>query len=358
MNKAFSSRLARLKKFLKKEGLPSALINSTVTLRYLTGFRGSNGILLVTPDKTVFFTDGRYKYYSVTVFKEMPDISVVISDNIFKKAGQYMFLKSIDKTGIEGRYITYDSISAVKANVPGIEFMNVSHVLSRFRSVKDSCEKKLIKKSADIINRVFNRLVAGAPLSGRTELEVAGTIDAMIKTEGGESPSFPTIVASGIKSSFPHGIPDNKVIKVSDAVVIDAGAYYEGYASDCTRTYVDKSNKEQKKVYGIVYEALMKAAARVAPGVKCSNIDACAREYIEKKGYGKYFIHSTGHGVGAEVHESPYLNRNSSDILEDGMVVTVEPGIYLPGKWGIRLENTLLVNRRGAEVLTSCGFWA
>ena len=180
----------------------------------------------------------------------------------------------------------------------------------------------------------------------------------MIKAEGGESPSFPTIVASGVKSSFPHGIPDAGVIKDCDAVVVDAGASYEGYASDCTRTFIDKGNKEQGKVYRIVYDALMRAAAKVAPGVKCSDIDACAREHIEKKGYGKYFIHSTGHGVGAEVHENPYLTRNSSDILEDGMVVTVEPGIYLPGKWGIRLENMLLVNGGGAEVLTSCGFWA
>ncbi|AWR97697.1 M24 family metallopeptidase [Acidianus sulfidivorans JP7] len=228
------------------------------------------------------------------------------------------------------------------------QIIDISNEVSLFRSVKEDDELLKIKKAGEITSEAMR--VSAEKILNNTEKQVSGIIDYTMKISGAEDYAFPSIVAGGKNSSYPHHIPSDYKITSNDNVVIDIGAKYQGYCFDSTRTFNVK-NSEVKKIYEIVLEAQLEAIDAVSAGVEASEIDRIARRVIEKAGYGNYFIHSTGHGVGIEVHEYPYIGFTSNDILKENMVVTVEPGIYLPGKFGVRIEDTMIVTNRKPIVL-------
>ncbi len=231
------------------------------------------------------------------------------------------------------------------------ELKDISSQISTLRSIKDMEELDMIKKAGEITS-VAMKMSIDKATEQVSEKQLSGLIDYTMKTEGAEDYAFPSIVASGENSSKPHHIPTDRVIKEGDSVVIDIGAKYQGYCFDSTRTLLVRNfSSELKKIYEVVLEAQLEAIDAVSDGVKASEIDKIARHVIEKNGFGKYFIHSTGHGVGIDVHESPYISFNSTDILRKNMVVTVEPGIYIEGKYGVRIEDTMIVTAGKPEVL-------
>ena len=220
------------------------------------------------------------------------------------------------------------------------------------RSTKDVTELGLLKESACLLSKGFE--LAGTLLApGLVESEAAWKIESFFRSSGAEALAFDTIIASGFRGALPHGIASGKKIKKGELVVVDMGVLLNGYNSDCTRTFmVGRPNKEQKKIYSTVLDAQCRAVDMVRPGVRISEIDSAARQPITEAGYGKYFTHSTGHGVGLDIHEAPNVTASSDVVLEEGMVITVEPGIYLPGTGGVRIEDMVVVGSCGCEVLT------
>ncbi|HWQ16513.1 MAG TPA: aminopeptidase P family protein [Sulfolobales archaeon] len=230
--------------------------------------------------------------------------------------------------------------------------VDLSEDLSRIRALKTKSEIEAISRSAEIASKAFTE-VAGSVREGMSERELAGMLDRALRLHGSDGYAFPTIVASGPNASYPHAEPGDRRISSRDVVVIDMGAVYSGYVSDMTRMLVGSSvGSEELRALEAVEEALNTAIEKISPGVKASEVDGVARSVLEKKGYGKYFIHALGHGVGVEVHEPPLLARSSNDELREGYVVTIEPGVYIPGRFGIRLEELLVVTSKGAEILT------
>lgn len=218
--------------------------------------------------------------------------------------------------------------------------------------IKDEHEVKLVRESIKLLDRGFKE-ARGILNPGVIENDAALALEFAFKRMGAEALAFDTIIASGERGALPHGKASGKRIKKGELVVVDMGVVLNGYNSDETRTFcLGKTNAEQKKIYNIVLEAQEKAIEKIRPGVKATEVDLAARAHIEKAGYGKYFGHGTGHGVGLDVHEAPNVSPFSSDVLEEGMIVTVEPGIYIPGMGGVRIEDMVLVVKGGFEVLT------
>jgi len=230
--------------------------------------------------------------------------------------------------------------------------IDVSEELWRIRSSKSDSEIEAISRAAEIASKAYLdivKIVSG----GISERDLAGEIDRALRRHGSEGYAFPTIVASGPNASYPHAEPGDKIISPSEAVVIDMGAIYSGYVSDMTRMLLGKnSDQEVRRALEAVEEALNNSIERIAVGAKASDIDEAARNTINRMGYGKYYIHSTGHGVGVEVHEQPIISRSSQAIIEKGSVITVEPGIYIPGRLGVRIEELVLVEEKGVSILT------
>jgi len=230
--------------------------------------------------------------------------------------------------------------------------VDVSEDLWRVRASKSQYEVEAISRAAEIASKAYVNAVSRAS-EGMLERELAGEIDRALRREGSEGYAFPTIVASGSNASYPHAEPGDRAIGSGEAVLIDMGAIYTGYVSDMTRMLVGRAvGREVREALEAVEEALNRAIERIYPGARASEVDEAARSTLEKRGYGKYYIHSTGHGVGVEVHEQPILSRSSQEVLEKGYVVTVEPGVYIPGKLGVRLEELVLVTEKGASILT------
>lgn len=244
--------------------------------------------------------------------------------------------------------VNWAPVSLYQNLVSKFQLIDISDKVSLLRSIKEENEIENIKKAGEITAEAMK--VGAEKMLNNTEKQLAGIIDYTMKVSGAEDYAFPSIVAGGKNSAYPHHIPTDYKLTSNDNVVIDIGAKYQGYCFDSTRTFNVK-NEEVRKIYEIVLEAQLEAIDAVSAGIKASEIDRIARKVIERAGYGRYFIHSVGHGVGVEIHESPYLSFTSNDVLEENMVVTVEPGIYLPGKFGVRIEDTLIVTKRKPVVL-------
>ncbi|NQT95730.1 MAG: aminopeptidase P family protein, partial [Candidatus Omnitrophica bacterium] len=225
-------------------------------------------------------------------------------------------------------------------------------LIGKLRAIKDQQEVGLIKKAAAIAKKAYKSIKRELK-EGKRETDIAGKIDFLVKKLGADRPSFETIVASGANASMPHAKPTAKRIKNSEAIIVDFGARLKGYNSDLTRTsFVGKIDKHFKLIYSIISIAQSKAINKIRPGVKISEIDKAARSYIVKKGFGKYFTHALGHCIGIDVHELPSINSKNHSVLKEGMVFSVEPGIYIPGSGGVRIEDMILVTAKGHEVLT------
>ena len=346
----FENRLENLRKEFLNTGAEVFLIGSGVNMGYLSGFQGNSGWLLITQAQAYLITDFRF---AIQAKVEAPDFSVIIyQGSILAALKELLSSENIHELGFESEFFTYDQFEKFNSELQGVHLIPLSSIVEKLRSRKDSSEIQLIRKAVGIADEAFEHVLGYIKLGVR-ECELAAELEYFMRKKGASKPSFDTIVGTGSRGALPHGTASNRAVERGDLIVIDFGAIFQGYCSDITRTVVaGEASQEQKKIYNIVLEAQKEATAAVEPGKKCSEVDAVARSIIASQGYGDNFGHGLGHGVGREVHESPSVNSRNQDELAEGMVVTVEPGIYLDDWGGVRIEDMVLLTSGGCEILT------
>jgi Xaa-Pro aminopeptidase len=351
----FLARQKKLREQLATTGLDAVLISHLPNIRYLCGFTGSAGFLLVDETVCVFFTDVRY---DTQAREEVKGANLVIA----RKAGLNALAEWIGSRrkrsrkwtiGIDAEHLAVAEKLRFKALLPShAGLRNTSTLVERARMVKDDDELNLIRAAVGLGATLFERALEVLK-PGVKEVEVAAEMEYAARRAGAEEMSFPTIVASGARSALPHGRATPQVIAAGGFVVCDFGVILAGYCSDQTRTvWVGAAREEARQAYDAVREAQAAAIAAVRPGASVGEVDAAARKVLRKAGLGRYFTHSTGHGVGLEIHEAPRVAAGQKEVLKPGMVITIEPGVYFPGKWGVRIEDMVAVDKRGCEVLT------
>ncbi|MHC0035950.1 M24 family metallopeptidase [Pseudoneobacillus sp. C159] len=342
-------KLERLRSRFAELNIDGLLIASSYNRRYISNFTGSAGVVLISQDKALFITDFRYVEQATKQCKGFEVVQHIGS--IVNEVAEQAKKLGIKKLGFEQDHLTFATYSAYQKEVEG-DLVPVSGVVEKLRLIKTSAEIKILKEAADIADAAFKHILDFIK-PGKTELEVSNELEFFMRKAGATSSSFDIIVASGYRGALPHGVASDKVIELGDFVTLDFGAYYKGYISDITRTVAVGEPKQQlKEIYDIVLEAQLRGMAGIQPGMTGKDADALTRDYITEKGYGENFGHSTGHGIGLEVHEGPSLSAKSDLILEPGMIVTVEPGIYIPGLGGVRIEDDTLITETGNETLT------
>lgn len=346
----YTQRLAALRKRLAAENLDTALISHGPHVRYLCGYSGSNGLLFVGEKSAYFFTDFRYKEQAA---RQVPRAKVIVHErDIWKNLSHITeAAKPRIKIGFQSNYVTHKQFGSLRHLLPQALLVAADDLVEPLIMVKDAEELAAIEKAVKISDIGFaNVLEYIRP--GVRELDIATELEYIMKKAGSENPAFETIVASGWRAALPHGVASAKKIAKGDFVTMDFGATYKGYVSDITRTVaVGKPTSRQKKIYALVKRAQKAAVNSMKPGMTGIAVDRKARSIIERAGYGKKFGHGLGHGFGLYVHEGPALSPQSTDTLRKGMVVTVEPGVYIPGWGGVRIEDDVVVTPRGVRVL-------
>jgi Xaa-Pro dipeptidase len=342
-------RRSRLRERLADLDLGAALITRLVNVRYLTGFTGSNGAVLVTADGAVLTTDGRY---TTQAGEQAPDVELVIERAVVARLAREASTRGVRRLGFEEHDVTVAAYDSLTDAAHGAELVRLGRPVEDLRAVKDEDEIAALARACAVADAAFAAVIAGLR-PGLTEREVARRLESRMFDEGAEAPSFETIVASGPNSAVPHHSPTDRVLAAGDLVKCDFGALVDGYHSDMTRTVViGPPSAWQQEIYDVVAAAQSAGRAALRPGAECRAVDAVARNVIVEAGYGAEFVHGLGHGVGLEIHESPSLGAAATGRLDDRMPVTVEPGVYLPGRGGVRIEDTLVVRPDGPELLT------
>src|SRR5258708_16047696 len=351
----FLRRQKNLREQLVNTRLDALLISHLPNIRYLCGFTGSAGLLLVYETGSVFFTDVRYDTQSRA---EVKGAKVIIARKALMNAlGERLdarWKKSKKwKIGIEAEHLTVAEQKRLTALLrTGVGVRSTAMLVERARMVKDDDELRLIRAAVQLGATLFDRALAVLK-PGIKESEVAAEMEYAARKSGAEEMSFPTIIASGARSALPHGRATEQVIASGGFVVCDFGVILGGYCSDQTRTvWMGSAPEEARRGYEAVREAQTAAIAAVRPGVTVDEVDAAARKVLHKARLARYFTHSTGHGVGLEIHEAPRVAAGQKEVLKAGMVITIEPGVYFPGKWGVRIEDMVAVTEGGCEVLT------
>jgi len=343
------SKLEKLRATFEQLHIDGLLITSNYNRRYMTGFTGTAGVVLVSKTKAIFITDFRYTEQAAA---QCPDFEIVKhTASIFEEVAKVAKELGITKLGFEQDTLTFASYKQYEQKCEA-ELVPISGVIEKLRLIKSSAEIKILKEAAKIADAAFEHITSYIR-AGITELDVSNELEFFMRKQGATSSSFDIIVASGHRSALPHGVASDKVIEKGDLVTLDFGAYYNGYVSDITRTVaVGQPTDQLKEIYDIVLEAQLRGMAGLKAGITGRQADALTRDYITEKGYGPNFGHSTGHGIGLEVHEGPGLSFKSDIVLEPGMVVTCEPGIYIPGIGGVRIEDDTIITNEGNESLT------
>ena len=348
------ARLDALRAQLDKLKCDALAISHLTNVRYLTGYSGSSGLVLVTPDEPIFFTDFRYKQQAAAQVGEVADVQIAPQGaGLWKAAMKRVKKRGIARLGFEADHLSVSGFGEIqKLAGKNTQFIGTQSAVEKQRAIKSDDELETIRHAVRIADEVMGETLQTLR-PGLTELEVAWAIEAGIRARGGAGTSFETIVASGVRSALPHGVASEKKIETGDMVTIDMGAIYQGYCSDMTRTVcVGKSTKKQREIYALVYRAQVAASEAIKAGAGCKAIDSVARDMISEAGHGDDFGHGLGHGVGIDIHESPRLAKMGKGKLKTGMVVTSEPGVYIADWGGVRIEDMLVVTDEGAEVLT------
>ncbi len=348
-----SNRMDRLRGLLPGIGADALLVSLLPNIRYLCGFTGSAALLLVEASRSSLFTDSRY---TLQAREEVSGTRIHIAKHglIGAVAEALRSHRKPVRVGYSPHGLTVAQKKLLDARGgAGIRWIADGNIVEGLRAVKDADELGRMRDAADLITRVFGDVVRliGPKMS---EIEVAAEIEYKIKRYGGSGPSFDTIVASGPRSAWPHARPTSKLLGKSEFVVLDHGAIIRGYCSDMTRTvFLGRATKKEKQIYAAVLEAQAAAKNALRPGVRAEEVDAAARGVLKRFRLDAYFTHSTGHGLGLEVHEMPRLGKNEHTIMREGMVVTVEPGVYISKHFGVRIEDEMVVTATGATTLTT-----
>jgi len=354
----FQARQAKLREHLATTRFDALLISHLPNIRYLCGFTGSAGLLLVEESGSVFFTDVRY---DTQAHDEVKGAKVVIARKaVLPALGEFLGRRRKRARGwtigLEAEHFTIaDKNRLTEVRPAGVRLKDAPSVVERARMVKDADELQRIRAAVALGAKLFERALE-VLRPGVKETEVAAEMELAARRGGAEEMSFPTIIASGARSALPHGRASDQPIARSGFVVCDFGVILSGYCSDQTRTvWVGPVSEDSRRAYEAVREAQQAAIAALRPGIPVGDVDAAARKVLRKAGLGRYFTHSTGHGVGLEIHESPRVADGQREILQPGMVITIEPGVYFPGKWGVRIEDMVAVTAGGCEVMTPTG---
>jgi Xaa-Pro aminopeptidase len=344
-----TNRISAIQALFDRIGIEALLFFDLKNIRYLCGFTGSDGLLLAERDRMTLLIDGRY----IQQAKEETSGVQLFEYREKNEAIETVVANTRARViGFESPALDVDTYLILKERLKEIEFLPVAGEIRLLRARKDKAEVEYMKKAASLAADALSH-VLGQIRPGVCELDLALELDFQMRRNGSSQVSFETIFASGISSVLPHAKPTNRKIGRGDNLMIDYGAIVDGYHSDETCTFFfGTADDQQKKIYTLVKDAHDMAIASIRAGISCRDIDRIARAYLEEHGFGDFFPHATGHGVGLDVHEAPRLAPKSEDVLEDGMVVTVEPGIYLPDTWGVRIEDMVLVKEDGYEILS------
>lgn len=344
--------LSGIRNQFTEKGIDGILISRLENVRYLTGFTGSAGVVLITEEDAIFMSDFRYKDQA---HEQISGYDIQItgqSTSLMDMIATMVKEKQVKKLGFEASVVTFDFYSQLQEKVEA-ELVPTKEVVETLRMIKTPEEITKLRKAAEIADKAFSHILEFIK-PGVKEIDVANELEFVMRNLGATSNSSVIIVASGTRSALLHGVASDKVIESGDMVTLDFGALYEGYRSDLTRTIaVGEPPEKLKEIYPIVLDALLLATKNVKAGVSAKDADGFLRNYIHDHGYGEYFGHGGGHGIGLMIHEDPFLSPSSKQVLQAGMVITIEPGIYLPDIGGVRIEDDVLITEDGCEVLTT-----
>jgi Xaa-Pro aminopeptidase len=350
----FGRRLRLLQATLGTHRLDALLITYLPNIRYLCGFTGSAGVLIITTRDKVLLTDGRY---TEQAREEVKGAKVrIVKKSALLAAAEWLQKKPrLRRIGIEAAHMTVADRAALATAIgKRTVILAAPPLVEPLRMIKDEDEIASIRAACHLGVELF-RTVTASLRPKASESEVAGELEFAARQAGAEQMAFPTIIAGGVRSALPHGRASRASIPANGFVVCDFGVILAGYCSDMTRTvHVGRPQSDARSGYNAVREAQQAALETVKPGVTVGEVDHAARKLLYNRGLGKFFTHSTGHGLGLEIHEAPKIAAAQKEVLRPGMVITIEPGVYLPGKWGIRIEDTIVVTETGCEILTSC----
>ncbi|MCQ9209804.1 M24 family metallopeptidase [Granulicatella seriolae] len=337
-----------LQEAMKQEALDALLVYSPYNLRYISNFTGTTGYALITKNKAFFITDARYTQQAQ---QQAHDFQVIEQTSSWIDAlADVVQNEGVKHIGFEAQHLTVAALEQLESYIDA-NFVATTGLVETLREVKSPEEIETIKQACAISDKAFLHILDFIKV-GKSEIEIANELDFYMRQLGASGVSFETIVASGVRSSMPHGVASHKLIEEGDFITLDYGCYYQGYVSDMTRTIAVGNPIDQlKEIHAITLQAQLLVSQAAGPGVTGVELDAVARDYISKHGYGDKFVHSTGHGIGLEIHEAPNVSRLAKKAFVAGNVITNEPGIYLPGIGGVRIEDDLVITETGAEVL-------
>ena len=344
-----SYRLSLLRTFLDEKKVNAVIITKPANLHYFSGFTGDSTVLIITRKKNILVTDGRYLEQAKI---EAPKFELVEqTENLWKKVSEVLTEIGLLSVGFEGNILTVNEFDKLKELLPKLKLTSVN--VDELRQIKDETEIAKIEIACEIADKAFGEIVKFIR-PGLREFEVAAELEHIMRKLGSQKNAFDTIVASGVRGAMPHGIATEKIIRRGEFVTMDFGAIYKGYNSDITRTvFVGRADNKQRNLYNAVLNAQLIGLETIKPNLSGKEVDAVVRAQLEKDGFAQYFTHGLGHGVGLEIHEEPRLSKHSTcEALKANMIVTDEPGVYIPNYGGIRIEDTVLVTENGSRALT------
>ena len=343
-------KLKRLRALMDEKNVNGMIITNEINRRYMTDFTGSAGTVIVTQKEAYLLVDFRYTEQATAQATHFT-VKQIGGSSFYKEIDRIVKQLGINKLGFEQNHISYSNYVHMSQEID-TELIPLSGLVEKLRSIKSNDEINIIKEAISISDAAFSHILSYIR-PGITEIDIANELEFYMRKLGASSSSFDMIIASGIRSAMPHGVATDKQIEKGDIITLDFGAYFNGYCSDMTRTIaVGEPPSKIKEIYTIVNGALNNALKGLKSGLTGREADVLTRDYIQNAGYGEFYGHGTGHGIGLYIHEDISLSPNSNEVLEEGMVLTVEPGIYLPGIGGVRIEDDVLIKENGIEILT------
>jgi len=346
------NQITRIRERFAELGIDGMLITSPTNRRYMTDFTGTAGVVLISMDEAKLLVDTRYVEQAIGQAVQYDVIQYKDSRVPYETVSTEANRMGITKLGFEQNFLTFSAYTKYKELMKA-ELIPTDEAVEHLRMVKTTDEIAKLRTAAEIVDYAFSKIVEFIR-PGVTEKAIANHLEFTMRQQGAESSSFDIIVASGYRSALPHGVASDKEVATGEMVTLDFGATYSGYRSDLTRTVaVGDPGEQLKEIYQIVLDAELATIQTLRAGISCKEVDDMAHEFISKRGYGPYFGHGTGHGIGLDIHEEPFFAARSVKKLEAGMVMTVEPGIYIPKLGGVRIEDDVLITATGYEVITS-----
>ncbi|MGL5174917.1 MAG: aminopeptidase P family protein [Cetobacterium sp.] len=344
----------KLQRLMDEKGVEAILVTNLLNVRYFTGFTGTTGVAIAIKDKRFFITDFRYVSQGKSEVEKNGFELICENISALKKVGELLEEFKIKKIAIENQSVTLDQFKLFQSNFPEVEFIYLDDTFTKEREIKSEEEIEIIRESVKIAEQALKESMSKIRV-GVKEREIAAELEYQMRKLGASKASFDIIVASNERSALPHGVASEKLVE-EGFLTIDYGCFYKGYASDITRTFYVGDNPTEKhlEIYEIVREANERAIKAVKEGVTVHELDAIARDFIKQKGYGDNFGHGLGHGFGLQIHEYPGISfKAENKVLKEGMIITIEPGIYVPDFGGVRIEDDILVGKNSCEVLTT-----